>query len=1165
MTVTQATAPAATAPAFVHLHCHSHYSLLDGAGRIGELVGLAKGFGMEALALTDHGNMFGALEFYHEARKQGVKPIVGYEAYVAPGSRRDTSTSQRANGYYHQTLLATNRRGYLNLVKLASMAYTEGFYRKPRIDFEALRAHSEGVICLSGCLRSEICYALAHDEPELAHAALDRYLEVFGDRFYVELQYNGIEQQRTVSLALAEIAAKKGLPMVLTNDVHYPTRASARMHDVLLCIQTQRTLTDPSRFKFETDEFYLKGPAEMATVFPQFPEALANTVAIARRCDLEIETGKRHLPAFVPPRPGLTVEQYFRELCLEGLVRRYGDPVPAHVLERFEVELAVIVKMGFPTYFLIVADFIAYARGRGISVGPGRGSAAGSIIAYALAITNIDPLPYDLLFERFLNEGRNELPDIDIDFDAERRAEVIDYVVERYGRANVCQVVTFSKLQAKAAIRDVARVLGHPLALADRLAKLVPDGPGVSISGVLAAEQDLSAAYAADPKVAEILDLAKQVEGLVRNTGVHAAAVIIADADVSDYCPLAASKDGVTTQYPMEQCEQVGLLKMDFLGLKNLTIIEETLDLIEVATGKRPVPDRFPLDDPATYALLGKGDTKGIFQLEGTGMRDILVKFKPDCFGDVIAIVAIYRPGPLGSGMVEDFIERKHGRAKVEYAHPLLADVLKDTYGVMVYQEQVMRIANVMGGFSLSDADKLRKAMGKKKADIMEKYKSQFVTGAMAKGIDRALAGETFDLMAKFAGYGFNKSHSAAYALVSYQTAYLKAHHRIEFTAALASSNADDTDKLGSYLEECKQEGIAVLPPDVNASRVRFSVDAGRIRFGLGAVKRCGEKALASIMDARREGGPFKDLFDLCQRIDGHVVNKAVLEALVKSGATDSLGGHRAQQLAALESFVRTGGAFAAGRKADQLGLFDDLAEEELPKATMPDVPRWSDHDLLQHEKDVMGFFLSGHPLTQHKALIATFGTATTRSLAQHEAGQVVRLGGLVSQARVTFVKSGKNQGRKMLRFTLEDLEGSCPALCFSDTFEALGDLLVLNQQVFVTGEVDKSGPDVGLKVTNAIPLAEVGASFTTSVLVRVDPARHPKAALVELKELLRTHRGEVPVFLEVVRNGERVFLSTGKDCAVAPSSQLADALTRLVGFGGHHFKTSTARAGGRG
>jgi len=974
---------------FVHLHLHTQFSLLDGANQIEPLIRQIKTFGQPAVAMTDHGNMFGAIEFYRKAKEIGVKPIIGCEAYMALGSRHAKKDSGLAhNDYYHLILLARNLTGYQNLIKLVSKAYLEGFYYKPRMDKEILKEHHEGLIALSGCLSGEIPYLIGQKDMAGALAVAGEFQELFGkEHFYLEVQANGLDHQRIANAGLIEIHKKLGIPLAGTNDCHYLKKEDARPHELMLCLQTGKTLSDPARMKFDTDQLYVKSTDEIAPAFAEFPGAVANTCRIADCCDLELALNKTHLPQYKAPE-GYTRESYVEYLAIEGLKSRLTErpsTIPLAVYEqRLREELMVICSMGFAGYFLIVWDIIRFARNRNIPVGPGRGSAAGSLVAYALRITDLDPLVYTLLFERFLNPERVSLPDIDMDFCMDRRGEVLNYVVEKYGSDHVAQIITFGTLGAKAAIRDVGRVLEMPYADADKVAKLVPNQLNITLEQALETEPRLRELVETDPKVRELMTIARSLEGLARHASTHAAGVVISEEPLTDHVPLyKGANDEIVTQYSMGDVEKIGLVKFDFLGLKTLTMIRRAETLIhESHPGQPPLSvELLPFDDAKTFALLSSGKTTGIFQLESSGMRDLLSGFKPDRFEDIIAIIALYRPGPMD--LIPDFIKRKQGKVPIVYELPELEPILKDTYGVIVYQEQVMAIANTVAGFSLGQADILRRAMGKKKPEEMEKLRVKFLEGARQNKIAEKKAEKLYELIQKFAGYGFNKSHAAAYAVVCYHTGYLKAHYPTEFMAALMTTDMGNQDKIVGYFTECRDLGIKVLGPDVNESQKNFAVVDGAIRFGLAAIKNVGEGAVDSVLAIRADSGRFTSFFDFCRRVDLHKVNKRMLEGLIKAGAFDSLGAKRSQLMAMLDHGIEDGAAAQQERERGQTSIFgeelngDGSAHGHIEPA-LPNVPEWDQAQRLKYERELTGFYITAHPLARYEATIHALATATT-------------------------------------------------------------------------------------------------------------------------------------------------------------------------------------------
>jgi len=1125
-------------PPFVHLHCHSHYSLLDGAGSIDRLVEKAKALRMHALALTDHGNLYGALEFYQKAKAADLKPILGYEAYVAPGSRFHKEAASMKEANFHLTLLAANHTGFKNLLKLASAAFLEGFYFRPRIDKELLEAHSEGLICLSGCASSELSRALvegAGPELEKALRVADWFRSVFGDRYFIEVQNNALEVQQLVLQGAVEVARRLSIPLVATSDVHYVDREDATAQDILLCVNTGKFRTDAKRMRMGSNEFYLRSPQEMYAAFSGLEDALKRTHEIAERIDLELDLGKRHFPVFTPPE-GKSPGEFLRALCLEGLRERYGeDPrrcpggrPSQEVLDRLERELEVIDKLGFPNYFLIVWDFVRFARQRGIQT-TARGSGVGSLVAYSLYLSHVCPLEYDLLFERFLDENRKESPDIDIDFDQQRRAEVIQYVKEKYGHDMVAQIGTFGTLAARAAIRDVGRALSWSIPRVSALVAMVPEQLHITIRQALEKSADLRRAYDADPEVRELLDLARQVEGLARNVGTHAAAVVIADRPLVEYLPLqhVQGKEEIITQWAMADVERAGLLKMDFLGLRNLTILSNAVRLIRETTGREIDPYRFPLDDPETFALLCRGETKGVFQLESGGIRDLLQRMKPDHFHDIIATNALYRPGPLEGGMIDDYIQVKHGQRRAEHKHPVMKEILEETHGVMVYQEQVMRILNRLGGIKLSSAYTCIKAIGKKKLPVIAKFRDEFVAGARAQGLSKAGAEEVFGLIEKFASYGFNKSHSTAYALIAYMTAYLKAHWPVEFMAALLTSdmptrNFTRKDSLVEHLEDCRRMGIEVVPPEVNRSGAEFTVAGGKVFFGLGAIKGCGLAAAEAIVADRRARGPYRGVFDFCERLDPGAVGRAAIEALIKAGAFDGLGARRSQWFQVAEKAVQAGAKKASDRRAGQRGLFDDAgAEQQGPAAAahLPDVPEWQDREKLAKEKEVLGFYLSSHPLAEHEKTLAEFCPHTTAQAAELKHRTEVMLGGMLSAVKHAHTKNPQpGRPSKYATFDLEDMEGSLRCILWPELFVQYGHLVQADAILAVLGAVDKrpGSDEANLIVSELIPLEELPARYTRGISVRLFENVHGTQGVEQLYEILRGYPGHCGLELRI-------------------------------------------------
>ncbi|MBT1076856.1 DNA polymerase III subunit alpha [Geobacter grbiciae] len=1147
---------------FVHLHLHTQYSLLDGAIRLGDLIKKAKDTDMPAVAITDHGVMFGAMEFYLKCKDKGVKPIIGSEVYIAPGSRfvKEVKGGEAGAGY-HLLLLCENMTGYRNLSKLVSVGFKEGFYYKPRIDKEVLAQYSEGLICLSACLKGEVAYLCERDRMEEAIGVARWYSDLFPDRYYIELQENGLAEQDKANKGLLEVAREVGLPLVATNDCHYLNREDARAHEVLLCIQTGKTMNDSARMRFSTDEFYVKTPEEMAAAFHYAPEAVSNTVKIAERCNLDFDFKTYYFPQFDPP-VGQTLDQMLEDAARKGLEIRLReirlkipDMTPEQeqkYWERLRIELDCITQMGFPGYFLIVADFINWAKDHGIPVGPGRGSAAGSLVAYSIRITDLDPLPYNLLFERFLNPERISMPDIDVDFCQDRREEVIHYVTEKYGRDQVCQIITFGTMSARAVIRDVGRALDMTYGEVDRIAKLVPEVLGIKLKDAIAQEPRLKEAAEADPRVKELLDIGLCLEGLARHASTHAAGVVVAPKVLEEFCPVYKDQKtgSLTTQYSMKYVEKIGLVKFDFLGLKNLTVIHNAVKIIRA--GKDPDFDIAALrdDDRASYDLISAGNTTGVFQLESSGMKDMLVKLKPSCFEDVIAACALYRPGPLGSGMVDDFIDRKHGRKKVVYDLPQLEPILKDTYGVIVYQEQVMQIARTLAGYSLGGADLLRRAMGKKDPAEMAKQRDIFLEGAKNGGVDLQKAGAIFDLMAKFAEYGFNKSHSAAYALVAYQTAYLKAHYPVEFLAALLTEDMGNTDKVVKTISDCREMGIEILPPDINDSHLSFRVMGNSIRFGLGAVKNVGEGAIEAIIEARKEGN-FKDLFDFCERVDLHKVNKRVVESLVKCGAFDSTGGRRSQLMSALEDAMAIGQKIQQERESAQVSLFG--VEEIIRtngngkgKTQLPDIPEWDDKLKLGLEKEALGFFITGHPLGRYEKEIKRFANVDTATLDERADKSEVKLCGIVTSLKELITKKGD----RMAFATLEDLLGSVEVVVFPEAFAAGSEYLKSDDPLLISGTIDKGEKSIKIMANEVMLLRDVSSRETERVIFNLVGDGLDRSRLETLKGIMRRHPGSCKALLAIEIPAQcRATIALSDSYQVAPTEELSLEVKNLFGY----------------
>ncbi|GJQ24655.1 DNA polymerase III subunit alpha [Candidatus Brocadia sapporoensis] len=1126
---------------FIHLHVHSEYSLLDGACKIGDLIDRAVQLKMPALALTDHGNMFGAVEFYEVARSKGIKPILGYEAYVAQGSRFDKESKNGKETISHITLLAENNEGYRNLLKLTTSAYLEGFYYKPRIDKAILKAHASGLICLSGCMTSEINRYLVHNRREEATLVAKEYMDIFGpERFYLEIQNNGIEQQAKLVSEAAEIGKELGIPLVATNDIHYMNMDDATAHDALLCINTGKHLADVQRMRFGTNEFYFKNFQEMYAVFQHIPEAIENTVKIADRCNVEMSFGKMHLPKFTAPN-GMTNNAYLRKLCEEGAVQKYGS-VTQNVRERLDYELAVIENTGFVDYFLIVWDFIRFAIHHRIPA-TGRGSGAGSLVAYVLNITNIDPLENDLLFERFLNAERISMPDLDIDFCAEGREKVIQYVREKYGgNSNVAQIITFGTMKAKAVIRDVGRVMNIPLSEVDKVAKLIPNTLNITLKEAMEQEPALKALYENEKHIHELFDISKKLEGLCRHASVHAAGIVISDEPLTEYVPLAKNGDVVTTQFYDEiLVDKIGLLKADFLGVRKLTVIDKALKLIRETTGEDIDLAKIPMDDKKTYELLSRGDVKGVFQVETSrGFKELLKKLKPDAFSDILPLVALYRPGPLQSGMVDSFINRKHGREEVAYLHPSLEPILKETYGVILYQEQVMRIANRLAGFSLNQADNLRKAMGKKKPEIMAKFKDQFINGSIANGIPKETAISIFELMEYFAGYGFNKSHSAAYAVITYQTAYLKANYPVQYMVAQLSCEKQNMDKIADYIEDCRHMGIGLLPPDINESQNDFTIFQGnKIRFGLGAIKNVGEKAIESIIQSRDKGGRYASILDVCKRVDMRVVNKQVFESLIKSGCFDSLHDNRAKLLAGLDTAMQLGGIASKERRKGQKSLFDiesdlDIGVKEDTGAEA-DVKQWSEKEIRQAEKESLGFYLSSHPLNACQQKIKQLSTVSSAEISEHAEGEDIIIGGIITNLKPSVTK----RGDPMMYITLEDMKGTVECVIFSKEIKVCQSLLKTDEIVFVKGQIGFQSTAPSVRIKEIISEKDALKRLTKCITLQIEGVCYDEAKLLQIREMIKKHSGSCPLFFEirtpeqtstVIKSSSQYFVSVTDD-----------------------------------
>lgn len=1205
---------------FIHLHVHSEYSLLDGAARIQDLVRRAAELGMDSLALTDHGVMYGAIAFYRTCKEHGIKPIIGIEAYYTAGSMTDKG-SRLEQPIYHLILLAKNIQGYRNLMKLNTLGHLRGFHYKPRIDAEALRKHSEGIVCLSSCLGSEVSQHLLHDRREEALAAAERYKAIFGDDFYLELQDHSLLEQKKVNVAMIELSKETGIPLIATNDVHYVWEPDAAVQDILLCIGTGKTVDDEARMKFSTTQMYMKSAEEMERLFPHVPEALANTVEVAEKCNLELEFGKSFLPNFEPIPEGLTSEDYLVQLCSQGLEERYAaqltnslDTEFRDMLEtRLKYELQIIAKMGFSDYFLIVWDFISYAHRKGIMVGPGRGSSAGSLVAYTLRITNVDPIKYKLLFERFLNPERVSMPDIDIDFSDLRRDEVIEYVVRKYGHDHVSQIITFGTMAARAAVRDVGRVLNLPFNDVDRAAKMIPGSLGITIEQAINQNDDLRKLSDSNPKVAELLDMAKRVEGMPRHASTHAAGVVISREPLTEYVPLQeGAGDSALTQYSMEFLEMIGLLKMDFLGLRTLSIIERTVEWIREQEGIEIDFNQMNMnEDPLTYELLVRGETTGIFQLESTGVRRVLKELKPSEFEDIISVLALYRPGPME--FIPKYIAGKHGLVKVEYPHPSLEEILSDTYGIIVYQEQIMQIASKMAGFSLGEADLLRRAVSKKKREVLDEQRAHFVTGSISEGYTEEEANHVYDMIVRFADYGFPRAHATAYGVLAFQTAYLKAHYPRHFMASMLTAVMGNHRKVAEYVDECRRMHLSVLPPDVNESGVTFTplsprgeqhedlaaaatssgesapalstgavqADRGAIRFGLAAVKNVGTQAIDAIL-AERQHGKFTSLLDFCQRVDLRVCNKRVIESLIQGGAFDELPGHRAQLIAMIDETVDNALKWRKERDDLQLHLFG-FTEEQNWQVEYPDVRAYTQGQILEFERELLGLFISGHPLDAYDETMEQLKIDPLHHLQEYPEGAEVVVAGMVAETKTIITKKGD----PMAFMELEDRIMRTEIVLFTRTWKQVAPIVQKGNLLLVRGRLQHgdeesfkiiaddvyllADPDVARKIrTTQRPLRSGSQahrlnnkahntsppSKTESVVaetvnsqkifIRITPEHESPSKLTQLKLLLKLHTGSLPVIL-FYENGRR-SLALSANYQVKPSSELIRQIQLILG-----------------
>ena len=1137
---------------FTHLHVHTHYSLLDGANRIPELLDTAKSQGMEALAITDHGNLFGAIEFYTAAKSAGVKPILGCEAYISPTTRTDRSMGRISTASYHLILLAMNEIGWRNLIKLSSRSYLEGFYYRPRIDRELLAEFNEGLICTTACLGGEIPSAMLGGNDDKAAKIAGEYRDIFGpERLFIEVQNHGIPEQDQTNPKLIALAQKLGVGLVGTNDVHFLRAQDKAAHEVLTCISTGKTLASGGALPY-SPELYFKSPQQMAQALANMPaEAIENTLKITEMCNLELDFSNEYIPSFTTP-DGSSEDDHLRKIASEGLVDRFGgQQPPQEYLQRLERELTVIKDKGYSGYFLVVNDFVQYARSQNIPAAP-RGSGVATLIGYALRIADVDPIKYGLLFERFTDPQREEAPDIDIDICQEGRAKVIQYVRDKYG--HVAQIITYGTLKARAAIRDVGRVMDIPLPEVDKICKLVPEGPKVTLESALAGEPDLRQLYESEPHITEMIDFAKTLEGLARHSGIHAGGVIVADQPLENLVPLCKQADGqeAITQWDGNTCgEQIGLMKMDFLGLRTLSILQRCRELIQERTGEDIDPELLPLDDPKVYELFCNGHTDGVFQFESGGMKGVLMQMQPERIEDLIAANAMYRPGPME--LIASYCARKSGAEAVPGVHELVDGLLAETYGIMVYQEQVMQVLNRLGKLPLNRALSLIKAISKKKKKTIAAERPNFLAGAAENGIDESEAQELFELILKFAGYGFNKAHSTRYAIVAYQTAYFKTHYPNEFIAATLTYESGDTDKVVQYIAEASRLGIKVAPPEINACSADFAVDGDQVRFGLAAVKGVGSKAVKAIVAARQEVGRFENLYHFCQNVELRAVNRSTIDSLIKCGAFDSLGASRAAMIAALETAIGAGQAAAEARRSGQMGLFGDGGPDDQAAApSFPNVEPWSESQLLAAEKETLGFYITSHPLTHYARELASLSKPSGVTMASLAGGTVggITIGCMIASVRPLVTRNGKSAGKKMAMLTLEDLSGKCDAVIFAETYEKVAHLLAPEKMVFIVGSVDRRRDMPNIIIDEVIPIDEAITQLTGYVLVRLDAPMQAAESLDSLSKVFQKHTGRAETkfeFSPASRSDIRVTVRPDKKWYVSPSRQLIDDLSELV------------------
>ena len=1155
---------------FVHLHVHTEYSLLDGAGRVEKLVERAKDLGMKSVAITDHGVMYGVVDFYKKAKSYGIKPIIGCEVYVAPRTMKERDPKYDSS-QYHLVLLAKNQIGYNNLIKLVSMGFTEGFYYKPRVDAEVLKQYSEGLVALSACLAGEVASKLLNGSYEKAKEAALRYRDIFGEEnFYLEVQDHGIQEQVLVNQEIVRLSKETGIPLIASNDVHYVDRDDSRAHDILLCIQTGKTVEDSVRLKFSGEEFYLKSHDEMYELFKYIPEAIENTNKVADMCNMDFVFGQVHLPEFEVPE-GFTSDSYLRYLCFEGLKEKYTE-ITEEVKERAEYELSVITKMGYADYYLIVWDYVKFAKDNGIMVGPGRGSGAGSLVAYCVGITNIDPLKYNLIFERFLNPERISMPDFDVDFCYERRQEVIDYVIRKYGKSRVAQIITFGTMAARGAIRDVGRALNIPYAQVDLIAKKIPFEIGMTIGRALEVNPELKRLYDEDETIKQLIDMSKAVEGMPRHSSTHAAGVVISKKDVTEYVPLQMNEDVVTTQYTMGTLEELGLLKMDFLGLRTLTVIRDTVDIIRAKGLEAPDIDNLNYDDLKVYKMISDGETYGVFQLESNGMTQFMKELKPSSLEDIIAGVSLYRPGPMDQ--IPRYIKNKNNPEEVKYLHPKLEDILQVTYGCVIYQEQVMQVFRELGGYSMGRSDLVRRAMSKKKADVMAKERVNFINGiveygkiivpgCVRNGINAEIATQIFDELAEFAKYGFNKSHAAAYAIIAYQTAWLKYYYPVEFTAALITSVMGSSGKVAEYIMHSKNLNIEILPPDIDESYIKFTVSQKNIRFGLAAVKNVGINAIASIIRGREEKGSFKSLYDFLNKVDLSLINKRTVESLIKCGAFDSVGAKRSQMLAVYEKLMDGVQEQKKRNGEGQLSIFDTIeTTETIEQNIYPNIEEYPQNILLSMEKEMLGLYVSGHPLLEYKEILDRRTSITTADLIKHSDeedeeksiedlsydGQKVIMGGILASVKQ---KSTKNNA--MMAFAqLEDLYGTIEVIIFPKTYEENLRFIKPDSIVLIEGRVSQREDEETKIICGKItPLAEAEQQNPGKLYIKINSSVKPES-LSQVSQILTRYKGQQAVY--VVDEGKKIdgrkahVMVADKNIWVDIKDELIAELAKLLG-----------------